>query len=36
MTTLYTINDDRTKFCRQEMKAHNGVWNAVTIMDPGI
>ncbi len=30
MTTLYTINDDRTKFCRLAMKAHNGVWNPVT------
>ena len=30
MTTLYTINDDRTKFCRKAMKAHNGVWNPVT------
>jgi len=24
MTTLYTINDDRTKFCRLAMKAHSG------------
>jgi hypothetical protein len=30
MTTLYTINDDRTKFCSKAMKAHNGVWNPVT------
>ncbi len=30
MTTLYTISDDRTKFCRKGMKAHNGVWNPVT------
>jgi len=30
MTTLYTISDDRTKFCRKAMKAHNGVWNPVT------
>ena len=30
MTTLYTINDDRTKFCRLAMKAHSGVWNPVT------
>jgi len=31
MTTLHTISDDRTKFCRKAMKAHNGVWNPVTI-----
>jgi len=30
MTKLYTINDDRTKFCRKAMKANNGVWNPVT------
>ncbi len=30
MTSLYTISDDRTKFCRKAMKAHNGVWNPVT------
>ncbi len=30
MMTLYTISDDRTKFCRKAMKAHNGVWNPVT------
>ncbi len=30
MTTLYTINDDRTKFCRLAMKAHSDVWNPVT------
>ncbi len=30
MTTLYTISDDRTKFCRKAMKAHGGVWNPVT------
>jgi len=30
MTTLYTISDDRTKFCRKAMKANNGVWNPVT------
>lgn len=30
MTTLYTISDDRTKFCRKAMKASNGVWNPVT------
>jgi len=29
MTTLYT-SDDRTKFCGKAMKAHGGVWNAVT------
>ncbi len=30
MTTLYTIRDDRTTFCRKGMKAHNGIWNPVT------
>ncbi len=30
MTTLYTISDDRTKFCRKAMKANAGVWNPVT------
>jgi len=30
MTTLYTISDDRTKFCRKAMKANNGIWNPVT------
>ena len=30
MTTLYTISDERTKFCRKAMKAHGGVWNPVT------
>jgi len=30
MTTLYTISDDRTKFCRKAMKANDGVWNPVT------
>ncbi len=30
MTTLYTISDDRTKFCRKAMKANNGVWNPMT------
>jgi len=30
MTMLYTISDDRTKFCRKGMKANNGVWNPVT------
>jgi len=30
MTMLYTISDDRTRFCRKAMKAHNGVWNPVT------
>ena len=30
MTKLYTICDDRTKFCRKAMKAHGGVWNPVT------
>jgi len=30
MTKLYTISDDRTKFCRKAMKAHSGVWNPVT------
>ena len=30
MTTLYTISDDRTKFCRKAMKANDGVWNLVT------
>jgi hypothetical protein len=30
MATLYTINDPRTKFCRAEMKANNGVWNPIT------
>ncbi len=30
MTTLYTISDNRTKFCRKAMKANNGVWNPVT------
>ena len=30
MTTLYTISDERTKFCRKAMKANNGVWNTVT------
>ena len=30
MATLYTINDPRTKFCRAEMNANNGVWNPIT------
>ena len=30
MTTLYTISDDLTKFCRKAMKANGGVWNPVT------
>jgi len=30
MTTLYTISDERTKFCRKAMKVHGGVWNPVT------
>jgi hypothetical protein len=30
MTTLYTIKDDQTKFCRKAMKAHNGAWNPLT------
>ncbi len=30
MTTLYTISDDRTKFCRKAMKANDGVSNPVT------
>ena len=30
MTKLYTISDDRTKFCRKAMKAHGGLWNPVT------
>jgi hypothetical protein len=30
MTTLYTIKDDQTKFCRKGMKAHDGSWNPVT------
>ncbi|MBC5803380.1 MAG: hypothetical protein GIX03_10390 [Candidatus Eremiobacteraeota bacterium] len=30
MTTLYSISDDRTKFCRKGMKAHGGVWNPIT------
>ncbi len=30
MTTLYSISDDRTKFCRMAMKTNNGVWNPVT------
>jgi hypothetical protein len=30
MATLFTITDPRTKFCRAEMKANNGVWNPIT------
>jgi hypothetical protein len=30
MTTLFTISDPRTKFCRAEMKANSGVWNTIT------
>jgi hypothetical protein len=30
MSQLYTIKDDRTKFCRKAMKASGGVWNPVT------
>jgi hypothetical protein len=30
MTTIHTISDERTKFCRKAMKAHGGVWNPVT------
>jgi hypothetical protein len=30
MSDLYTINDERTLYCRGAMKANNGVWNPVT------
>jgi len=39
MSKLYTINDDRTLYCRAAMKANDGVWNPVTrewmFQDPG-
>lgn len=30
MSDLYTINDERTVYCRAAMKANGGVWNPVT------
>jgi hypothetical protein len=30
MSTLYMIQDDRTVYCRVEMKANGGSWNPVT------
>ncbi len=30
MSDLYTINDERTVYCRAAMKANDGVWNPVT------
>jgi hypothetical protein len=39
MSDLYTINDERTVYCRAAMKANGGVWNPVTrewmFHDPG-
>ncbi len=30
MGQIFTINDNRTIFCKSRMAAHNGVWNGVT------
>ena len=30
MSELYTINDERTVYCRAAMKANGGIWNPVT------
>jgi hypothetical protein len=30
MSTLYVIKDERTKFCREAIKANGGTWNPLT------